>query len=124
MACALTHENGNVSLAKARLSISWEISDNKVNMTICRHCEKPKCIEDCPVGAITRNQDGLVIIDEDKCIACGNCARNCPFNAVIYIKERNVYQKCDMCYNLPKGPICVEVCPVDALTVSDSREGG
>jgi Fe-S-cluster-containing dehydrogenase component len=121
MACALTHENGNVSLAKARLSINREISDNKVNMIICRHCKKPKCLEDCPCGAITLNADGLVLIDESKCVACGNCARNCPFDAVVFIEERNVYQKCDMCYNRPSGPVCVEVCPVSALTVGESN---
>jgi Fe-S-cluster-containing hydrogenase component 2 len=121
MACALTHENGSVCLTKARLSVSWEISDDKVNMTICRHCKKPKCIEDCPCDAIALNEDRLVLIDESKCVACGNCARNCPFDAVVFIEERNVYQKCDMCFNRPNGPVCVEVCPVGALTVVESK---
>lgn len=49
--------------------------------TSCRHCEHPHCMADCPADAIHRAPDGEVFID-DKCIGCGNCARDCPYNVI------------------------------------------
>jgi CRP-like cAMP-binding protein/Fe-S-cluster-containing hydrogenase component 2/thioredoxin reductase len=47
----------------------------------CRHCEQPHCMKDCPPDAIRRNEAGEVMIS-DSCIGCGNCAKNCPYNAI------------------------------------------
>lgn len=47
----------------------------------CRHCEQPHCMKDCPPDAIRRNEKGEVMI-ADTCIGCGNCAKNCPYNAI------------------------------------------
>ena len=47
----------------------------------CRHCEQPHCMKDCPPDAIRRNESGEVMI-ADTCIGCGNCAKNCPYDAI------------------------------------------
>lgn len=47
----------------------------------CRHCEQPHCMKDCPPDAIRRNENGEVMI-ADTCIGCGNCAKNCPYDAI------------------------------------------
>jgi len=49
--------------------------------TSCRHCEHPHCMSDCPADAIHRAPNGEVYIDE-KCIGCGNCVRNCPYDVI------------------------------------------
>jgi CRP-like cAMP-binding protein/thioredoxin reductase/Fe-S-cluster-containing hydrogenase component 2 len=49
--------------------------------TSCRHCEHPHCMSDCPADAIHRAPNGEVFID-DKCIGCGNCERNCPYQVI------------------------------------------
>ncbi|MSP50897.1 MAG: cyclic nucleotide-binding domain-containing protein [Alphaproteobacteria bacterium] len=49
--------------------------------TSCRHCEHPHCMADCPADAIHRASNGEVFID-DKCIGCGNCERNCPYQVI------------------------------------------
>ncbi|MBM85935.1 MAG: oxidoreductase [Rhodospirillaceae bacterium] len=49
--------------------------------TSCRHCEHPHCMSDCPADAIHRAPNGEVFIDE-KCIGCGNCARDCPYSVI------------------------------------------
>lgn len=117
LACSMFHEQGNTSLGKARLSISWEIADNKVDIVICKHCVDPNCMGDCPPGAMSRDENGVVIIDEQICVACGNCKRKCPFGAIIHIEDRNKYQKCDLCMGRDKGPLCIEVCPVAAIII-------
>jgi thioredoxin reductase/Fe-S-cluster-containing dehydrogenase component/CRP-like cAMP-binding protein len=47
----------------------------------CRHCERPHCMADCPTNSIRRGVDGAVYID-DSCTGCGNCERNCPYDAI------------------------------------------
>lgn len=106
--------------------------------TSCRHCEHPHCMKDCPPDAIHRAPHGEVYID-DSCIGCGNCQQNCPYDviqmAVIHDQpERSLWQmllgiqpkalpvvggakvavKCDMCKDIPEGPVCVRACPVGA----------
>jgi CRP-like cAMP-binding protein/Fe-S-cluster-containing hydrogenase component 2 len=49
----------------------------------CRHCENPHCMSDCPaLGAIERAPSGEVVIDYEKCIRCGKCAENCPYEVI------------------------------------------
>ncbi|MGQ0793527.1 MAG: NAD(P)-binding domain-containing protein [Deltaproteobacteria bacterium] len=56
----------------------------------CRHCEGAPCLQDCPPGdAIVRGADGVVAIDEDKCIGCGNCSRFCPYGVIFMISVTN-----------------------------------
>ena len=47
----------------------------------CRHCEHPHCMTDCPPNALYRTLEGAVAVN-DSCIGCGNCARNCPYDAI------------------------------------------
>ena len=49
--------------------------------TACQHCENPKCMTDCPPDSIHRHPNGEVYID-DKCIGCGACEANCPYNVI------------------------------------------
>ena len=75
-ACAETH--GGVS------RLNRESGPTFANLHIpmaCRHCEDPYCMSDCPADAIHRAQTGQVFIDE-KCIGCGNCKSNCPYDAI------------------------------------------
>lgn len=47
----------------------------------CMHCTKPPCLSACPVAAIYKRDDGVVLVNKDKCIGCGYCLYACPFGA-------------------------------------------
>ena len=84
----------------------------------CMHCGKPSCVEACPTEAITkRTENGIVVVDGDKCSGCEACAEACPFG-VPQFGQDGIMQKCDMCVDrLAQGkqPPCVETCPSEAL---------
>ncbi|MGH9722908.1 MAG: 4Fe-4S dicluster domain-containing protein, partial [Bryobacteraceae bacterium] len=56
--------------------------------TSCMHCFDPECMIGCPTGAITRDVNGEVVI-EDSCIGCGNCARRCPYGNISMADARS-----------------------------------
>lgn len=75
-ACAETH--GGIS----RLNREQGASMASLHVpVVCRHCELPHCMKDCPPDAIRRAAGGEVYIS-DSCIGCGNCETNCPYNAI------------------------------------------
>jgi Fe-S-cluster-containing dehydrogenase component len=64
----------------------------------CLHCEDPPCVPVCPTGAsYKRAEDGIVLVDYDKCIGCKYCAWACPYGAREFDEERKVMTKCTLC---------------------------
>ena len=49
----------------------------------CMQCKDAVCVEVCPTGATNQREDGIVVIDQDKCIRCGLCRDNCKFEAIL-----------------------------------------
>lgn len=49
---------------------------------MCNHCANPACTKVCPTGALHKDDVGLTVVDSKKCIACGACAKVCPYNAI------------------------------------------
>ncbi len=84
----------------------------------CMHCAKPICMDVCPTSAITKRDDGIVLINADMCIGCRYCSWACPYGAPQFNEELNVMTKCDMCHDLVdqgERPACVESCPYRAM---------
>jgi anaerobic dimethyl sulfoxide reductase subunit B (iron-sulfur subunit) len=91
----------------------------------CNHCEAPICLEGCPARAITRREDGVVLIEPERCLGCGYCSWVCPYGAPQYHAEQGVMSKCTFCHeDLDAGlePACVAACPVRALDAGDGDE--
>jgi DMSO reductase family type II enzyme iron-sulfur subunit len=82
---------------------------------LCNHCTKPACLEACPVRAIyKREQDGIVLVDQDKCQGFRLCNRACPYDKVYYNFVKRKSQKCIFCFpRLEQGvaPACARQCP-------------
>lgn len=100
----------------------------------CMHCKNAPCVDACPTGASYKRDDGIVMIDPDKCAGCGVCMEACPYG----VRSRNetdagyfgdelipservgyprhkigVMEKCTFCVHLlqqGKEPICVRTC--------------
>mgnify|MGYP005865181323 CR=1 FL=1 len=85
----------------------------------CNHCARPSCMPACPVDAISkRESDGIVLIDQEKCIGCGYCEAACPFGAPKLNSNTGKYEKCTMCvHRTSQGlePACVPTCVGAAL---------
>lgn len=85
----------------------------------CNHCAEPTCVKGCPTGAMhKREEDGLVVVNQDVCVGCRYCEMRCPYGAPQFDAEKKVMSKCDGCYQrVAQGlkPVCVESCPQRAL---------
>ncbi len=91
----------------------------------CNHCENPVCGLSCPVKAIWKRGDGIVMIDTDLCIGCRYCEWACPYNAIRFNAETNTVSKCHFCYDaidFGEEPACVAACPQRALEFGDLSE--
>ena len=110
---------------------------------LCNHCQEAPCVRVCPTGASYQREDGIVLIDYDKCIGCKACITACPYEARSYIEairgyfgdvltpyeefgykkhQEGVVEKCNLCYErLEKGlePACVEACPTSCRQFGD-----
>ncbi len=69
----------------------------KVNL--CTHCNDPLCATACPVEAIAKRPDGIVVLDEEVCTGCRSCLSSCPYGAIAYDDAKGKAQKCNMCYH-------------------------
>jgi tetrathionate reductase subunit B len=96
--------------------------------TLCHHCDEAPCIAGCKAEAIYKRDDGLVIIDADKCIGCKLCADTCPHDAIFFNEQLNIAQKCTGCAHLLDNdaewevPRCVDQCPTDALRFGEEAD--
>jgi formate dehydrogenase iron-sulfur subunit len=85
---------------------------------VCKHCKHASCMDVCPTGAIIRTEFDTVFIQEDVCNGCRNCIAACPYDVIDVNEEKNVAQKCTLCYDrLQSGmePACAKVCPTDSI---------
>jgi len=95
--------------------------------TICQHCDEAPCIDACKQKAIYKRDDGIVIIDPEKCAGRRDCLHACPYPGVIYFNDMlNIAQKCTFCAHLLdhewKEPRCVDACPTGALQFGEEGE--
>jgi len=117
--------NGFSSWEVNRQYAGQEISKSFFVPKLCNQCEKPPCVQVCPVAATYKTEDGIVLVNRDKCIGCRYCIQACPYGARYLDPDEHVADKCTWCYHrISRGllPACVTVCPVGARKFGDLRD--
>lgn len=87
----------------------------------CRHCSGTACVNGCIAGALTKTDEGMVVIDKNKCVGCFTCVLLCPFGAIMPAADGKAAQKCMLCTdNIKNGePNCVKYCPNNAIVYEE-----
>jgi molybdopterin-containing oxidoreductase family iron-sulfur binding subunit len=112
----------------------------------CMQCENAPCLRVCPVAATFKNDEGVILVDQDRCIGCRLCMAACPYGARYFNyddppaftnpfgkptpeypvpQRKGTVGKCMFCVHnseMGKLPACVEACPMGALYIGDLNE--
>jgi Fe-S-cluster-containing dehydrogenase component len=95
---------------------------------LCNQCNNPPCVTGCPTKATYKSAvNGIVMMEQKKCIGCKTCMAACPYNARYFNEETRAVDKCDFCFGsrLSKGEkltACAAVCPAKARIFGDLAE--
>jgi len=88
----------------------------------CMHCENPPCERVCPTRATYKREDGIVLIDPNRCIGCRYCMMACPYNARYFDEKKGVVDKCTFCVHRVMAGLdtaCVHTCMTGARHAGD-----
>jgi anaerobic dimethyl sulfoxide reductase subunit B (iron-sulfur subunit) len=105
---------------------AWQTNAFAYYLSIaCNHCQNPICQQVCPTGAISQRPDGIVLIDERRCIGCQYCSWACPYGALQYDPVCGKMSKCTFCadeIDSGRPPACVAACPMRALDYGERTD--
>jgi len=116
--CSFEHKKVFNPRLSAVTVVDFEAARTAVPI-MCMQCDEACCLKVCPVNAISRNEDGVVAANPDKCIVCKMCISACPLGCINYSASTGEIIKCDLCDGDPK---CVQFCSPGAISYVDSTE--
>lgn len=92
---------------------------------LCNHCEDAPCQSVCPTGATFTTEEGVVLVDPDRCIGCKYCMAACPFQVRWYDEDSGQVSKCTFCYHRTSQgmqPKCVSTCITKSRMFGDLND--
>lgn len=96
------------------------------HVAVCRHCDDPPCVAACPVDAITKREDGIVVLNTEECTGCRLCLDECPYHAIAFDETRDLAVKCNLCHHrVDRGliPACADnVCLAHCIYFGDAGD--
>ena len=108
------HEDPNVQNMEEKIKTEFEDVFMMYLPRICEHCLNPACVSSCPSGSMyKRDEDGIVLVDQNACRAWRHCVSSCPYKKVYFNWQTNKAEKCTLCFpRLEAGlpTICSETC--------------
>lgn len=104
--CSL-EKTGEVDPSRSRIRVAYAPEGFPPRPVVCRHCQRPPCVPACPEPGAMRLEEGVVVIDQDRCTRCRACIDACPFGA-IFLGPGGEPLKCDLCRG---EPVCTKFCP-------------
>jgi Fe-S-cluster-containing dehydrogenase component len=149
MTCVIACKQENLTRPGVRWNRVLEYESRSLGRILyfrhaCMHCDRPPCIEACPEHAISKRQDGIVLIDHEKCRGHGDCVTACPYGVIDINPMQDYFQgerlpfegisgshrvhppgkasTCTLCvHRIEQGkkPTCVEACPSRAMVFGD-----
>jgi Fe-S-cluster-containing hydrogenase component 2 len=122
--CSLVNE-GEANPVKSRIRVVRTV-ENQILYSIpvfCLQCEEAYCEAVCPPHAISRNSEGVLSIDEQKCVGCKLCEIACPVGAITVNPEKHTAIKCNLCAVVGE-PQCVKYCYTGALQLLPAERVG
>ena len=127
-ACRLACQNQNdvpasmpfVKFSEAE-SGTYPTASLQVIPSQCMHCEDAPCQKVCPTHATYTTDDGVVLVDPERCIGCKYCMAACPYGSRIQIEATGIIEKCRFCYHDGQvgSPACVGTCVTGARVFGD-----
>lgn len=120
LACSLENE-GVFNISKSRIRVFDFHEEARFIPYTCTQCDEAWCQQACPVNAITTNDQGVKVVNDNLCVGCKVCTIACPFGTVNYNASTGKVIKCDMCGGDPE---CAKICPTDAIVYGDVEQAG
>ncbi|ALX47901.1 nitrate reductase subunit beta [Lentibacillus amyloliquefaciens] len=110
----IVSQDPTVEKLQEHISLEYEKTFMMYLPRICEHCLNPSCVASCPSGALyKRDEDGIVLVDQEACRGWRFCMSGCPYHKVYYNWNSHKAEKCNFCYPRTEAgmpTICSETC--------------
>lgn len=116
-ACALIYDNEG-SIENSRIQLAKD-ENKEFGLALCRQCAEPECVQNCPVGALSKDPETGIVSCNDSCVGCKICTLSCAYAGITINAVTKRVMKCDLCGG---DPACTKACEKGALKFLENNE--